>query len=146
MTVLISLLLTRFFFAIAAHPQITPAPYLVARQAANNVCGYYLSEDNSASINVHYDVLTILTDTISAYTLSCPLGEDCFVATTTTPAIKFCASPGVGSDIPVTTAFDYGNWPVDGCTIGQVCWLANPLLTLLRSNAKRVPKARNRFP
>ena len=136
MFVITSLLLTRYFFAIAAHPQITAGPYFVARQAGNDVCGYYSSDDNSTSISVHYDILTLLTDTMSAYTLSCPLGEDCAVATTTTPAVKFCASPGVGSEIPITTAFDYGNWPVDGCTTGQGCWLANLLLNLLRSNAK----------
>ena len=133
MSVITSLILTRFLFTIAAHPQITTAPHLVLRQAGNNVCGYYVSEDNSTSINVHYDVLTLLTDTMSAYTLTCSLGEDCAVATTTTPAIKYCASPGA---IPTTAVFDYGNWPFDGCTAGQGCWSANLFPILLRSDTE----------
>ena len=55
MFVITILILTRFFFTIAAHPQITTAPYLVVRQAGNDVCGYYSLDDASTSIDVHYD-------------------------------------------------------------------------------------------
>ena len=134
--VLRSLLLARFFYAIAAHPQITPPPDLVIRQAANNVCGYYLSEDNSTSVKGHNDALTLLTHTSSAYTLTCPLDGECAIATTTAPAIIFCPTSGIWGDVPVTSVFGYDHWPLGGCTAGQLCWLANPLLTLLRPKAK----------
>ena len=136
MFVITSLLLTRFFFAIVAHPQITTAPYLVARQAGNDVCGYYSLDDTSMSISVHYGIQTLLTDISAAYPITCPLGNDCAVATTTTPAVIYCASSGAWSGIPITTVFGYGYWPVGGCGAGQGCWLANLLLTLLRPNAK----------
>ena len=136
MFLIVSLILTRFFLTIAAHPQITTAPDLVVRQAGNDVCGYHLLDDTSTSIIIHYDIQTLLTDTSSAYAITCINGGDCAVATATTPAIKYCRSTGVWSDTPVTTQFDYGNWPADGCEAGQACWLANLLLTLLRPNAK----------
>ncbi len=56
MFVITSLVLTRFFFTIAAHPQITTAPDLVVRQAGNDVCGYYSLDGTSTSISVHYDI------------------------------------------------------------------------------------------
>ena len=136
MFVILSLILTRFFSPIAAHPQITTAPELVVRQAGNDICGYYFLDGASTSINVHYDIETLLTDTSPAYSITCEDGLACAVATTTKPAVKYCPGTGVWSDTPVTTQFGYGNWPVDGCVPGQGCWLANLLLTLLRPNAK----------
>ena len=115
-----SLVLTRLFFAMAAHPQITTAPYPVVRQAGNDICGYYPLDDTSTSFNVHYDISTLLTDTSPAHTLTCALG--CAVAATTIPAVKYCLGTGVWSDTPVTTQFDYGYWPIDGCEAGQGCW------------------------
>ena len=56
MFVILSLILTRFFSAIPAHPQITTAPDIEVRLAGNDICGYYFLDDASTSINVHYDI------------------------------------------------------------------------------------------
>ncbi|KAK0510873.1 hypothetical protein JMJ35_006425 [Cladonia borealis] len=102
MFVILSLILTRFFSPIAAHPQITTAPELVVRQAGNDICGYYFLDG-------------------ATYSITCEDGLACAVATTTRPAVKYCPGTGVWSDTPVTTQFGYGNWPVDGCVPGQGC-------------------------
>ena len=85
-------------------------------------------------ISVYWDFQILLTDTTSVATIACTASVSCATATTISPAIKFCAWYGA-SAIPVTTAFDYGYWPIGGCQSDQLCWSANLLLIPQRLNA-----------
>src|SRR2546421_7974904 len=78
--------------------QVTQSPSvqdLRARQAGNT-CGYF-----------------------NNLLITCSAGTPC----TYDPYnnVKYCSRAG---SLPVTSIFNYGYWPLNGCTYGQVCWYA----------------------
>ncbi|KAK0509398.1 hypothetical protein JMJ35_007792 [Cladonia borealis] len=94
-------------FALIAQPLTTPPPSLKARQVGGNICGYFHAD---GVIN----------------TISCTVGTPCVVATNLDPAVGYCLASGANGNVPLTIGFRYGDWPMEGCGPGQVCWSATP--------------------
>lgn len=94
-------LLARIAYASPAPPAITPSPKSLPElfKRANNVCGSWFD----ISSTTHY--------------ITCNPTVQCRIALTLTPKNIYCSDFGS----PVTTAFDYNDWPVDGCGVGQLC-------------------------
>lgn len=94
-------LLARIAYASPAPPAITPSPRSLPElfKRANNVCGSWFD----VSSTTHY---ITYNPTVQ-----------CMIALTLTPQNIYCSDFGS----PVTTAFDYNDWPVDGCGVGQLC-------------------------
>lgn len=84
-----------------APPAITPSPKSLPEllKQANNVCGSWI------------DISSTTHD------INCNTTVQCMIAMTLTPQNMYCSNFGS----PVTAAFDYDDWPVDGCGVGQLC-------------------------